>query len=97
MPIDRNLYTAEQTRRIDRAAIDGLGIPGIELMRRAAAAALAALRRRWPSARRLVVLAGAGNNGGDAFLLGALALREGFAVDALALTAASTGDAGAAR
>jgi NAD(P)H-hydrate epimerase len=97
MPIDRNLYTAEQTRRIDRAAIDGLGIPGIELMRRAAAAAFAALRRRWPSARRLVVLAGAGNNGGDAFLLGALALREGFAVDALALTATSTGDAGAAR
>ena len=97
MPIDRNLYTAEQTRRIDRAAIDGLGIPGIELMRRAAAVALAALRRRWPSARRLVVLAGAGNNGGDAFLLGALALREGFAVHAFALTATSTGDAGAAR
>lgn len=97
MPIERDLYTAEQVRRIDRAAIDGLGIAGFELMRRAAAAAFAALRRRWPSARRLVVLAGAGNNGGDAFLLGALALREGFAVEALALTATSTGDASAAR
>jgi len=97
MPIDRALYTAEQTRRIDRAAIDGLGMAGIELMRRAAAAALATLRERWPTARRIVVLAGAGNNGGDAFLLGALALREGFAVEALALTAASSGDAALAR
>jgi len=97
MSIDRDLYTAEQVRRIDRAAIDGLGIPGIELMRRAAAAAFASVRRRWPAARRLVVLAGAGNNGGDAFLLGALALREGFAVDAIALTEASTGEASAAR
>jgi len=97
MSIDRALYTAEQTRRIDRAAIDGLGIPGIELMRRAAAAAFAALRRRWPSARRLVVLAGAGNNGGDAFLLGTLAMREGFAVHTLALTATWAGDAATAR
>jgi len=97
MSVDHDLYTAEQVRRIDRAAIDGLGIAGIELMRRAAAAAFAILRQRWPSARWLVVLAGAGNNGGDAFLLGALALREGFSVTALALTATSTGDAASAR
>ena len=97
MPIDCDLYTAEQTRRIDCAAIDGLGVPGIELMRRAAAAAFATLRTRWPLARRLVLLAGAGNNGGDAFLLGALALHEGFSVVALALTATSNGDAASAR
>jgi len=100
MPVNArqtSLYTAAQVRGIDRRAIDALGIPGIELMRRAAAAAFAALRRRWPHARRLALLAGGGNNGGDAFLLGALALREGFGVEALALTPASGGDAAQAR
>ncbi|NCT67038.1 MAG: NAD(P)H-hydrate dehydratase [Rhodanobacteraceae bacterium] len=100
MPVNDHataLYTAEQVRRIDRAAIERLGVPGFELMRRAAAAAFALLRQRWPHARRLVLLAGVGNNGGDAFLLGTLALQAGFAVDAIALTAASLGDAAQAR
>jgi NAD(P)H-hydrate epimerase len=91
------LYTAAQVRSIDRHAIDVLGIPGFELMQRAAAAALASLRRHWPHARRLLLLAGGGNNGGDAFLLGALALREGFSVEAIAAAPASGGDAERAR
>ena len=45
------VYTAEQVRALDRAAIEGRGIPGYELMCRAGAAALAALRARWPAAR----------------------------------------------
>lgn len=91
------LYTAAQVRSIDRHAIDVLGIPGFELMQRAAAAAFASLRRHWPHARRLLLLAGSGNNGGDAFLLGALALREGFAVEAIAAAPASGDDAERAR
>lgn len=91
------LYTAAQVRSIDRHAIDVLGIPGFELMQRAAAAAFASLRRHWPHARRLLLLAGSGNNGGDAFLLGALALREGFAIEAIAAAPASGGDAERAR
>ncbi|MDR2013580.1 MAG: NAD(P)H-hydrate dehydratase [Rhodanobacter sp.] len=99
MKIDRDhaLYTAEHTRRIDRHAIDRLGIAGIELMRRAATCAFASLRDRWSDARRLLLLAGSGNNGGDAFLLGALALEQGLAVEAIALTQASSGDAAQAR
>ncbi len=96
-PRETSLYTVEQVRRIDRQAMLRLGVTGFELMQRAATAAFALLRRRWPEARRLVLLAGSGNNGGDAFLLGVLALREGFAVEAIALTAASTGDAQQAR
>lgn len=96
-PLATALYTAEQVRAIDRVAIDDLGIPGPELMRRAASAAFALLRRRWPQARRLLLLAGVGNNGGDAFLLGVLALRDGMTVEALSLSDASTGDAAAAR
>lgn len=92
-----SLYTAEQVRRIDRTAIDECGIAGFELMRRAADAVFATLRRRWPEARRIAVLAGHGNNGGDAFLVGALALRAGFGVDAFAAAHATSGDAARAR
>ena len=100
MPVNRlenSLFTADQVRRIDRNAIECLGVPGIELMRRAAAAAFAILRQRWPEARRIVLLAGNGNNGGDAFLVGMLALRAGLAVEAIALDAQSAGDAAQAR
>jgi NAD(P)H-hydrate epimerase len=91
------LYTAAQVRHIDRVAVERCGIPGIELMRRAAVAAFSALRRNWPDAAHIVLLAGSGNNGGDAFLLGRLALSTGMAVDAVALSAASSGDAAEAR
>ena len=53
------------------------------LMQGAASAAFACLRRRWPHARRLLLLCGTGNNGGDAWLLGAMALYEGFDVHAI--------------
>lgn len=91
------LYTSEQSRLIDAQATAHLGIPGFILMERAAAAAFACLQRRWPDARRLTIYAGAGNNGGDAFLIGALALRAGFAVDAIALSGAPGVDAAKAR
>lgn len=100
MPVDArttSLYTAEQVRLIDRNAIDRCGIAGFALMQRAAEAAFACLRRRWPRATHIGLLAGNGNNGGDAFLLGALALRAGLRVDAIALTSTSNGDAARAR
>jgi NAD(P)H-hydrate epimerase len=92
-----SLYTAEQVRRVERCAIDRCGIASFDLMQRAAAAAYTALRRRWPAARRLLLFVGSGNNGGDALLLGTLALREGLAVEAVALTDRSSGDAAQAR
>lgn len=91
------LYTVEQVRALDRRAIQELGIPGIELMRRAAAAGFASLRRHWPDARGIAVYCGPGNNGGDGFLLGALALDAGFQVALFALTGESRGDAATAR
>jgi NAD(P)H-hydrate epimerase len=91
------LYTAEAVRRIDRTAVDDCGIAGFELMRRAADAVFATLRRRWPDGRRIAVLAGRGNNGGDALLVGVLALQHGLDVDAFAAADAPTGDAARAR
>ena len=67
------LYTAAQVRALDREAIMSLGISGHVLMQRAAAAAWRVLRARWPLARRLVVVCGSGNNGGDGYLLAAIA------------------------
>jgi len=95
--IATSLYTAAQVRAIDRAAIDELGIPGIVLMERAARAAWASLRARWPEASRILLLIGRGNNGGDAYLLGELALREGVAVQAWTLGNPATADAQQAR
>ncbi|MBP1472843.1 NAD(P)H-hydrate dehydratase [Frateuria sp. MAH-13] len=92
------LYTVAQVRALDRRAIDVLGIPGYELMRRAAAAAFASLRRHWPQAQRIAVYCGPGNNGGDGYLLALLAHEAGLAADVLALAeAAGEGDAARAR
>lgn len=74
------LYTAEQTRVLDRTAIDVFGIPGIRLMQRAGHAIFAEILERYPSARSLSVLCGAGNNGGDGFVIAKLAIQKGFSV-----------------
>jgi NAD(P)H-hydrate repair Nnr-like enzyme with NAD(P)H-hydrate epimerase domain len=79
------LYRAEQVRGFDRAAIEGLGIPGATLMARAGAAAFRALRARWPEARRLAVVCGAGNNGGDGYVVARLAREAGLEAGVLAV------------
>jgi NAD(P)H-hydrate epimerase len=76
------LFTAAQTQAMDRHAIEGLGIPGLELMHRAGAAAFEALRRRWPDAKTLSVVCGPGNNGGDGYVIARLALAAGLDVRA---------------
>ena len=92
------LYTVAQVRALDRRAIETLGIPGYELMRRAAAAAFASLRRHWPQAQRIAVYCGPGNNGGDGYLLALLAHESGLAAEAhLLVEPAGDGEAARAR
>ena len=81
----RRLYTAEQVRRLDRCAIDGHGIPGIELMERAGAAVCEAARKAFPDAHRWLVFCGAGNNGGDGYIVARLARAAGLDVTLCAL------------
>ncbi|TVS11009.1 MAG: NAD(P)H-hydrate dehydratase [Gammaproteobacteria bacterium] len=98
-PPVRRLYSAEETRELDRRAIEEEGIPGIVLMRRAGGAAFDLLRRRWPTARSLTVFCGRGNNAGDGYVIAGLARSRGFAVQLLQVTDAAdlSGDAGRAR
>mgnify|MGYP001213361440 CR=1 FL=1 len=79
------LYLPEQTRELDRIAIEDCGVPGYTLMQRAGAAAYELLRKRWPDARRLAIVCGVGNNAGDGYVIGRLALQDGFHVDLLGL------------
>ncbi len=74
----QGLYTAEQTRALDRRAIDGEGIPGVILMSRAAAAAWEALLARWSDPELVQVICGTGNNGGDGYLLALKARQRGY-------------------
>ena len=79
------LYTAEQVRRLDRCAIDGHGIPGIELMERAGRGVFEAARQAFPDMQRVLVLCGGGNNGGDGYIVARLAREAGLEVDVCAL------------
>ena len=86
-PLPSRLYRADQVRAMDRYAIDQLGVPGIELMRRAGTAAFAALRWHWPDAKTLSVVCGSGNNGGDGYMLARLGLEAGMDVRVYPLAA----------
>ena len=89
------LYTAEQVRLLDRCAIERRGIPGFTLMNRAGVAIFEAARGRYTSAKTWLVLCGAGNNGGDGYIVAALARQAGLnvAVCTMKDPAALSGDA----
>ena len=81
MPLNSysELYSNESVRRIDQAAINA-GTPAIVLMKRAGRDAFVLLRDLWPECARLVVICGGGNNGGDGYVIAALAKQAGLDV-----------------
>ena len=70
------LYSADQTRELDRLAGEA-GLSGEELMERAGRAAFDVLLSRWPDVSRPAVLCGGGNNGGDGYVVARLAREAG--------------------
>lgn len=78
--LPQKLYSAEQVRVIDKLIMTKESISSFELMMRAAEAALSTLLLHWPEARRICLFAGSGNNGGDAWILAALAIKKGLHV-----------------
>ena len=93
--LPNTLYSASQVRELDRIAIEERGIPGIVLMKRAARATLEALLERWPGSQCISVYCGAGNNGGDGYIVAALARQQGIAVEVIQVASPEklTGDA----
>ena len=68
------LPDAEAMRAIDKWAIEGRGVPGLDLMERAGAGVARALERLAPDGP-VTVVCGKGNNGGDGLVVARL-LRE---------------------
>lgn len=75
-----SLFTAAAVRELDQRALADEQIPAFELMSRAGQAAFGCLLQRWPSVQFLTLLAGPGNNGGDAYVVAALAAIHGLEV-----------------
>ena len=96
---DDPLYTAAQTRELDRIAIEDCGIPGIRLMSRAGRASFERLLAQWPQPDHIHVFCGTGNNGGDGFIVAALARSRGIPVTVYLLGDMNSiaGDAATAR
>ncbi|MCW8195326.1 NAD(P)H-hydrate dehydratase [Proteobacteria bacterium 005FR1] len=93
------LYSADQTRELDRIAIERQGIPAIQLMKRAGRAAWTALHGRWSAPELITVFCGTGNNGGDGYIVAALAAEQNVAARVIQVGDADKlkGDAARAR
>ena len=83
--LPKNLYRTAQVRELERIAIEDKGISGFKLMQTAAAVVFSAIRDKWPQTRHLIVFVGAGNNGGDGYVLAALAKGAGIGVEVIQL------------
>ncbi|WP_330926754.1 NAD(P)H-hydrate dehydratase [Candidatus Sororendozoicomonas aggregata] len=83
------LFTANQVREFDRIAIEDKGIDGFELMGKAATATFEFLCAQWPKVLTgeltLQIFCGAGNNGGDGYLIAALAKQKAIPVSVVYL------------
>ena len=97
-PFDR-VFTAAQSRALDRLAIERHGIPGIVLMKRAGRAAWTTLLKRWPNTGSISIVCGRGNNAGDGYIVAGCAVSNGARVQLIQLgdAAALRGDAANAR
>ncbi|HVT16271.1 MAG TPA: NAD(P)H-hydrate dehydratase [Thermoanaerobaculia bacterium] len=74
------ILTAEAMRAVDRAAIEGLGIPSLVLMENAAIGVADAIGQAFPAADSAAIFCGPGNNGGDGLALARQLAARGYAV-----------------
>jgi len=79
------LYTGEQVRGLDKCAIEGHGIPGMDLMERAGKITFEVARTAFPEAHSYLLLCGGGNNGGDGYIVARLAKEAGLQAQVCAL------------
>ena len=78
--------TRDEVRAVDRAAIDGLGIPGLILMENAGRNCADAIEDFFSKSlggkvdRNIAIVAGPGNNGGDGYVIARHLAMRGFRV-----------------
>ncbi|MDT8310723.1 MAG: NAD(P)H-hydrate dehydratase [Methylophaga sp.] len=75
--IPKALYSAYQTRELDRLALEQCQLSSATLMARAGDAALDLIQQQWPAASSLLIFCGSGHNGGDGFELARQAAAKG--------------------
>ncbi len=63
------LLSRAESRQIDQAAVDELGLTGVVLMENAARGVCDVILREPPFPTRIIICCGPGNNGGDGFAL----------------------------
>ena len=76
------LASPSLAREADRITIEVRGVPSLVLMEAAGCGVFHAMRARFPEQHAVDLLVGKGNNGGDALVVGRLALEAGFSVRA---------------
>jgi len=84
-----SLYSSQQSRELDRIAMQEFELGNGVLMARAGAAAFQLLRTCWPRSNKVLVFAGLGNNGGDGFVLAQLGHAAGLDVKVVMLVEAN--------
>ncbi|MDP6542953.1 MAG: NAD(P)H-hydrate epimerase [Phycisphaerae bacterium] len=77
-----NSLTRDEVRAVDRAAIEGLGIPGLILMENAGRNCADAIENFLDAGRSfsIAIVAGPGNNGGDGYVIARHLAMRGFRV-----------------
>jgi len=81
MKHEYDLYTTEQTRELDRLAVEQGDISGYDLMQRAGQSVFEQICRQWPDARQLAIFCGVGNNAGDGYVVARLAKKAEMVVN----------------
>ena len=90
------LFSAEQSRSMDKLAIEKFGYSGFELMSMAGERAYRIISNSFPGKKFWTVLCGSGNNGGDGYVLARCALNDGVDVRVISANPSQTDDAKAA-
>ena len=72
-----NLYTSEETKKLDNLAIRKQKVPAFTLMKRASEFSFNVLLNNWPNTKKVFVFCGKGNNAGDGYLIAYLAKEIG--------------------
>ncbi|MDD5273039.1 MAG: NAD(P)H-hydrate epimerase, partial [Methylovulum sp.] len=89
------LYNTAQIQELEHRVIYQRGVSGFELMTKAGYAVFEYLHEKWRDAKSVVVFCGGGNNGGDGYIVAALARSAGLSVEVYTLVSPQTlkGDA----